>query len=88
VPCEIGIAYAFGKPVIGFYAEIRSKRENPGKMYENQFVMGAVETLGEIASSIDQLMKAIPRYSRLKYQTERPYPRISYVCSSMIGTPQ
>jgi nucleoside 2-deoxyribosyltransferase len=62
VACEIGIAHAFGIPIIGLYTDIRSKREGPGRMYKNQYVMGAIEASGEIVFSMDQLMQAIPNY--------------------------
>jgi nucleoside 2-deoxyribosyltransferase len=62
VACEIGIAYASGIPIIGFYTDIRSKREGPGRMYKNQYVMGAIEASGEIVSNMDQLMQVISKY--------------------------
>lgn len=62
VACEIGIAYASGVPIIGLYTDIRSEREGPGRMYKNQYVMGAIETSGEIVSSMDQLMEVISKY--------------------------
>ncbi|MFX1561114.1 MAG: nucleoside 2-deoxyribosyltransferase [Promethearchaeota archaeon] len=62
VACEIGIAFASGIPVIGLYTDIRRKREGPGRMYKNQYVLGAIETNGEIVSSVEALIKTIPKY--------------------------
>jgi nucleoside 2-deoxyribosyltransferase len=62
VACEIGIAHAYGIPIIGLYTDIRSKREGPGRMYKNQYVIGAIEASGEIVYSMDQLMQVISKY--------------------------
>ena len=62
VACEIGIAHAFGIPIIGLYTDIRGKREGAGRMYKNQYVMGAIEASGEIVFSMDQLIEVIPEY--------------------------
>ena len=62
VACEIGVAYASGIPVIGLYTDIRNKREGPGRMYKNQYVLGAIEINGEIVDSVEELVKAIPKY--------------------------
>jgi nucleoside 2-deoxyribosyltransferase len=62
VACEIGVAFASGIPVIGLYTDIRSIREGPGRMYKNQYVLGAIESNGEIVSSVEELIKTIPKY--------------------------
>ncbi len=62
VACEIGIAYALKKTVIGLYTDIRSKREGEGRMYKNQYVMGAIESAGVIVDTIDQLLQVLPKY--------------------------
>jgi len=62
VACEIGVAYASGIPVIGLYTDIRSRREGPGRMYKNQYVLGAIEINGEIVDSVETLIKTIPKY--------------------------
>ena len=62
VACEIGVAYASDIPVIGLYTEIRKKRAGPGRMYKNQYVLGAIEAQGEIVSSIDELLDTLPKY--------------------------
>ena len=62
VACEIGVAYASDIPVIGLYTDIRSNREGPGRMYKNQYVLGAIEINGEIVSSVEELIKTIPKY--------------------------
>ena len=62
VACEIGVAYASDIPVIGLYTDIRGNREGPGRMYKNQYVLGAIEINGEIVSSVDELIETIPKY--------------------------
>lgn len=62
VACEIGVAFASGIPVIGLYTDIRRNREGAGRMYKNQYVLGAIEARGEIVSSIDELLKTLPKY--------------------------
>lgn len=64
VACEIGIAYSSGIPVIGLYTDIRSQRKGVGRMYKNQYVLGAIEARGEIVSSVDELLKRLPEYLR------------------------
>ena len=62
VACEIGVAYASGIPVIGLYTDIRKDREGEGRMYKNQYVLGAIEINGEIVNSVEELIKTIPKY--------------------------
>jgi nucleoside 2-deoxyribosyltransferase len=62
VACEIGVAYASGIPIIGLYTDIRRNRAGAGRMYKNQYVLGAIEIHGEIVSSIEELVKVVPKY--------------------------
>jgi nucleoside 2-deoxyribosyltransferase len=62
VACEIGVAYGSKIPVIGLYTDIRARREGPGRMYKNQYVLGSIEASGEIVFSLDQLLKVLPKY--------------------------
>jgi nucleoside 2-deoxyribosyltransferase len=62
VACEIGVAYGANIPVIGLYTDIRSRRIGPGRMYKNQYVLGAIEANGEIVSCIEDLLKALQKY--------------------------
>ncbi len=62
VACEIGVAYGSNIPVIGLYTDIRAMREGPGRMYKNQYVLGAIEAFGEIVLSVDQLLEVLPKY--------------------------
>ena len=62
VACEIGVAYGSNIPVIGLYTDIRSKREGAGRMYKNQYVLGAIEARGEVVYSIEQLLETLPKY--------------------------
>lgn len=69
VACEIGIAFAFGIPVIGFYTDIRQYRSGSGHMYKNLYVLGAIEDLGEITNSLEELQQIIPRFLNRKSET-------------------
>jgi nucleoside 2-deoxyribosyltransferase len=62
VACEIGVAYASGIPVIGLYTDIRSRRTGAGRMYKNQYVLGAIEARGEVVFSLEQLIETLPKY--------------------------
>ncbi len=62
VACEIGVAYASDVPIIALYTDIRSRREGAGRMYKNQYVMGAIESSGEVTFSVDELIQVIPKY--------------------------
>lgn len=64
VACEIGVAYGSNIPVIGLYTDFRATRKGPGRMYKNQYVMGAIETFGEIVFSVDQLLEVLPKYDK------------------------
>jgi len=62
VACEIGVAYASGIPVIGLYTDIRKDREGEGRLYKNQYVLGAIEINGKIVNSVEELIMTIPKY--------------------------
>lgn len=62
VACEIGVAYSSNIPVIGLYTDIRSRRKGSGRMYKNQYVLGAIEARGEIVYSLEQLLETLPKY--------------------------
>jgi nucleoside 2-deoxyribosyltransferase len=64
VACEIGVAYGSNIPVIGLYTDIRAKRKGPGRMYKNQYVLGAIEASGELVFSVDQLLEVLPKYDK------------------------
>jgi nucleoside 2-deoxyribosyltransferase/ubiquinone/menaquinone biosynthesis C-methylase UbiE len=62
VACEIGIAYAHGLPIIGIYTDIRQYRIGPGKMYKNLYVIGAIERLNNIVSSVGSLVDLLKEH--------------------------
>jgi nucleoside 2-deoxyribosyltransferase/ubiquinone/menaquinone biosynthesis C-methylase UbiE len=62
VACEIGIAFSYGIPIIGLYTDIRQQRQGPTRMYKNQYVVGAIEAIGEVVTNTDDLLRVIPRY--------------------------
>jgi nucleoside 2-deoxyribosyltransferase/2-polyprenyl-3-methyl-5-hydroxy-6-metoxy-1,4-benzoquinol methylase len=64
VACEVGVAFAHGIPVIGLYTDIRQYRSGPGRMYKNLYVMGAIESIGEIVSGFDALPRTAAKYLR------------------------
>ncbi|MBA7695962.1 hypothetical protein ES703_104604 [subsurface metagenome] len=63
VACEIGVAFGSNIPVIGLYTDIRSRRKGAGRMYKNQYVLGAIEARGEVVYSIEQLLEILPKYT-------------------------
>jgi len=64
VACEIGVAFAYGIPVVGLYTDIRQYRKGLGQMYKNLYVVGAIEAVGEIVPSLEELLQVIPKYIR------------------------
>jgi len=59
VACEIGVASNAQIPIIALYTDIRAKRKGPGKMYKNQYVLGAIEKHGMIVHSVDNLLSTL-----------------------------
>lgn len=66
VACEVGIAFAFGIPIIGLYTDIRQYRQGPGRMYKNPYVVGAIESIGTIVSSVEELLQTLPKYLSMR----------------------
>jgi nucleoside 2-deoxyribosyltransferase/ubiquinone/menaquinone biosynthesis C-methylase UbiE len=62
VACEIGIAYTYNIPVIGLCTDIRQRRSGLGRVYKNPYVIGAIEAHGEVVTSINDLLLALPKY--------------------------
>lgn len=62
VACEVGVAHSWGIPVIGLYTDIRQYRTGEGRMYKNLYVLGAIESNGAIARSVEEVASLIPRY--------------------------
>lgn len=62
VAAEIGIAYAYGIPVIGIYTDMRQYRIGEGRMYKNPYVVGAIEANGELTSTIEEVIEAVGKY--------------------------
>lgn len=61
VACEIGFSYANGIPVIGLYTDIRQFRLGISRMYKNLYVIGAIELLGGIVTSLGELEVALDK---------------------------
>ena len=62
VACEIGIARAHGIPIIGLYTDIRQRRQGIGRMYKNLYVLGAIESVGEVVSTVEKLPQVVSRH--------------------------
>lgn len=62
VACEVGLAYAYGIPVIGLCTDFRQFRAGPGKIYKNLFVIGAIDSIAEVVSSVKALLQILPKY--------------------------
>lgn len=74
VACEVGIAHSHGIPVIGLYTDIRQHREGVGRMYKNLYVVGAIESVGEIATSVDALIGSIKQHYSDANRSTTSYP--------------
>ena len=59
VACEIGVAFAYGLPIIGLLTDLRQYRRGAGQIYKNLYVVGAIEAVGEIVSDAESLLRAI-----------------------------
>ncbi len=64
VACEIGVAWASGIPVVGLYTDIRADRKGLGRMYKNQYVMGAIESSRGIVRSLEQMMEVLKSFEK------------------------
>lgn len=53
VACELGIAWALNKTIIGLYTDFRQHRSGDFKMYKNPYVIGCIEERGIVVSSIE-----------------------------------
>ncbi len=62
VACEIGIAHAHGIPVVGLYTDIRQRRLGIGRMYKNLYVLGAIESVGEVVSTVEELLQVVGKH--------------------------
>jgi nucleoside 2-deoxyribosyltransferase len=59
VACELGIAWALNKKVLGLYTDFRQFRKGEGKMYKNPYVTGCIQCRGKIFSSFKDLLKEL-----------------------------
>jgi len=56
VACEIGIAWALGKRIVGLYTDFRRNRTGRFSMYKNPYVIGCIEDRGVIVSTLLELL--------------------------------
>ena len=61
VACEVGVAFAWGVPVVGLLTDFRQYRVGASRIYKNPYVLGAIEANGMIVSSVDALEAAIEK---------------------------
>lgn len=59
VSCELGIAWALNKTIMGLYTDFRQFRKGEGKMYKNPYVLGCIEDKGKIFNNLDDLIKEL-----------------------------
>ena len=58
VACAVGLAFAFGVPMIGFYSD----RQSGGvrcRTHETDFLVGALQSSGQIVTSFDDLLTVL-----------------------------
>ena len=59
VACELGIAWALNKTIMGLYTDFRQFRKGEGKMYKNPYVLGCIEDKGKLFNNLDDLIKEL-----------------------------
>ncbi len=86
VACEVGVAVASGIPVIGLYTDIRQFRQGSTRMYKNPYVIGAIESIGNVVSNASELPGAIEEVLKLRlpfYDIEEATTEVSQFFSSV-----
>jgi len=63
VACEVGLAYAAGVPILGLLTDLRQFRLGEGRVYKNPFVVGAIERLGGVCSSVSEVVRALGNFT-------------------------
>jgi nucleoside 2-deoxyribosyltransferase len=56
VACEIGIAWALDKRLVGLYTDFRQRRTGRFAMYKNPYVIGCIEDRGVVVSTLKELL--------------------------------
>jgi len=56
VACELGIAWAMGKRLVGLYTDFRQHRTGEFRMYKNPYVVGCLRDRGVIVSDLDHVV--------------------------------
>lgn len=59
VACEIGIAWALGKRIIGLCTDMRQYRKGRHCMYKNPYVIGCIESRGKVVAVMDELLEEL-----------------------------
>lgn len=59
VACELGIAWAENKKLLGVYTDFRQFRKGEGKMYKNPYILGCIKSRGTIVTNIEDLLKEL-----------------------------
>jgi len=69
VACEVGVAFAWGIPVLGLCTDFRQDRSGSGRMYKNLYVLGALT--GASCRTVDDVLS---RLSTLQQRTTQHGP--------------
>jgi len=60
VACEIGLAYAFGLPIVSLCTDLRQFRKGRFRLYRNPYVVGLLERTCAIQTSLDAVIALLP----------------------------
>lgn len=64
VACELGIAWAQNKSIIGLYTDFRQHRVGEFKMYKNPYVIGCIQDKGTLVRSVEELLDCLEGLQR------------------------
>lgn len=59
VAAEIGLAYAYGIPIVGMHTDGRRDRQGEGRIYKNLFVIGLLRRAGTIVNDAASIPSAL-----------------------------
>jgi nucleoside 2-deoxyribosyltransferase len=61
VACELGIAWAENKKLLGLYTDFRQSRRGEGRMYKNPYILGCIRSRGKIVTEIEDLLTELKK---------------------------
>jgi len=68
VSCEVGIAWALNKKIVGLYTDFRQHRIGEGKMYKNPYVLGCILDHGIIHDTLDKVIEELKKTTKRNEQ--------------------